>query len=35
MLFEVDGVTEVVARESLLAAETRSTKFISRHALSK
>ena len=36
VLFEVDGVTEVVARESLRLAATKlpiRTKFISRHAL--
>lgn len=35
VLFEVDGVTEVVARESLRLAATKlpiKTKFISRHA---
>jgi len=35
-LFEVDGVTEAVARESLRLAATKlpiKTKFISRHAL--
>ncbi len=36
VLFEVDGVTEAVARESLRLAATKlpiKTKFISRHAL--
>ena len=38
VLFEVDGVTEVVARESLRLAATKlpiKTKFISRHHVAK
>jgi len=36
ILFEVDGVTEVVAREAMRLAATKlpiSTKFIQRHKL--
>jgi large subunit ribosomal protein L16 len=38
MLFEVDGVTEIEARESLRLAATKlpiKTKFISRHHVTK
>ena len=38
VLFEVDGVTEAVARESLRLAATKlpiKTKFISRHRLAR
>jgi large subunit ribosomal protein L16 len=38
VLFEVDGVTEAVARESLRLAATKlpiRTKFISRHAMAR
>jgi large subunit ribosomal protein L16 len=36
VLFEIDGVTEAVAREAMRLAATKlpnSTKFISRHKL--